>query len=118
MRLRAEVVDFVGLDLLDDPDQVGRVGEVAVMQNELAVVDMRVLVEMVDPVGVEQGRAAFDAVDGVAFLEQEFGEIGTILAGDAGDQCGFAHGAKDDEVSGNGIRSIANRVVPHGHALA
>ena len=70
MRLRAEVVDFVGLDLLDDPDQVGRVGQIAVVQNELAVVDMRILIQMVDAVGVEQGRTALDAVDGVAFLSR------------------------------------------------
>ena len=50
---------------------------------------MRVLIQMVDAFGVEQRGAAFDAVDGVAFLEQEFGEIGAVLAGDAGDECGF-----------------------------
>jgi hypothetical protein len=36
--LRGEVVDFVGLHLLDDADQAGRVGQVAVVQDEAAVV--------------------------------------------------------------------------------
>ncbi len=36
--------------------------------------------------------AADDAEDLVALLEQEFGEVGTVLAGDAGDDCAFGHG--------------------------
>jgi len=35
MALGAEVVDLIGLHLLDDPDQVGAVGEVAVVAGEL-----------------------------------------------------------------------------------
>jgi hypothetical protein len=89
--LRGEVIEFVGLNLLQDADQAGGVGQVAMMEDEPAVGLVRVLVEMVDPLGVEQGGAAFNAVDGVAFVQQEFGEIRAVLAGDAGDQCGFAH---------------------------
>jgi hypothetical protein len=91
--LGGEIVDLVGLGLLDDPDQVGRVGQVAVMQEEVRVLLVRVLVDMVDPLGVELARSALDAVDRVAFLEQEFGQILSVLAGDAGDECGLAHGA-------------------------
>src|SRR5947209_9240743 len=47
---------------------------------------------MVDPVGVEQRGPALDAMDGVALAEQEFGQVGAILAGDTGDECGFGHG--------------------------
>ena len=63
---RREVVDLVRLHLLDDADQVGRIGEVAVVQDEALVVDVRVLVEVVDAVGVEERRAALDAVHFVA----------------------------------------------------
>jgi len=66
--LRGEVVDFVGLDLLDDADQVGGVGEVAVVQVEAPVGFVRILVEVIDPLSVELGGAALDAVDGVAFF--------------------------------------------------
>ena len=31
--------------------------------------------------------AALDAVDFVALLEQQLGEVGAVLAGDAGDEC-------------------------------
>jgi len=42
---------------------------------------------MVDAVGVEERGAALDAVDLVALLEQELGEVRAVLAGDAGDEC-------------------------------
>ncbi len=66
--LRGEVVDFVGLNLLDDADEAGAVGEVAVVQDELAPGFVRVLIEVVDSVGVEQRGAAFDAVHFVALV--------------------------------------------------
>ncbi len=70
---RGEVVDLVGLHFLNDADQVGGVGQVAVVQLEALVVDVRVLVEVVDAVGVERRGAALDAVHFVAFGQQEFG---------------------------------------------
>jgi len=58
MALGAEVVDFIRLHLLDDPDQIGAVSEVAVVQREPGIELMRILIEMVDPLGVvrEAGR--------------------------------------------------------------
>ena len=89
--LRRQVVDLVGLHLLDDAHQAAGVGHVAVVQDEAAAGLVRILVEVVDPVGVEQRRAALDAVDLVALAEQELGEVGAVLAGDAGDQCCAFH---------------------------
>ena len=84
--LRAEVVDLVGLGFLHDADQIAGVGEVAVVQLEAGVFDVRVLVDVVHPLGVEQAGAALDAVHDIAFFEQEFGQVAAVLAGDAGDQ--------------------------------
>ena len=75
MAHRAEVVDLVGLGLLDDPHEVARVGEIAVVQFHPRVLDMRILIDMVDPLGVEQAAAALDAVHDIAFLEQELREV-------------------------------------------
>ena len=47
---------------------------------------MRVLKDMVDALCVEQGRAALDAMNLVALLKQEFGQIGSILSSDPGNQ--------------------------------
>ena len=50
MALSTEAVDLIRLDLLDDPDQIA-VSEVASEPIEVALV--RVLIEMIDPAGVE-----------------------------------------------------------------
>ena len=48
-----------------------------------------VLVQVVDALGVEERRTALDAVHLVALLQKKLGEIGPVLPGDAGDECGF-----------------------------
>ncbi len=103
--MRRQVVDLVRLHLLDDADQVGRVGQVAVMEDEIAVLHVRILVEMVDAVGVEEGGAALDAVDDIALLQQELGQIGAVLAGNAGDECDFCGHGKGPFFRGGQIRS-------------
>jgi hypothetical protein len=56
---------------------------------------------VIDTISVEKGRTALYTMHDIAFFEQEFCEVGAILAGDAGDQrdlgllgtwrCGFTH---------------------------
>jgi hypothetical protein len=86
VRLRAEVVDLVGLHLLDDVNERRGVGEIAVVQKEAWVRVVRILVDMVDAVGIEQRRSSLDAVDFIAFGEEKLGEVGSILAGNSCDQ--------------------------------
>jgi hypothetical protein len=54
-----QIVDFVGLDFLDQPYEVGTIGHIAIMQNEITVFDMGILVQMVNPIGIEQGGSPF-----------------------------------------------------------
>jgi hypothetical protein len=89
--LRSQIVDFVGLHLLDDADEAGRIGEVAVVQDEAAGFDMRVLIQMIDAIGVKERTAALDAVDFIAFIQQKFGQVSTVLTRDAGDERFFCH---------------------------
>ena len=51
---------------------------------------MRILVEVIDPGGVEAAGPAFDAMHGVALLQQKLRQVAAVLAGDAGDQRLFA----------------------------
>ncbi len=90
MGLGTEVVDLVGLQMVEQLHHLDGVGEVAVVEEEMHPVDVRIAVEVVDAAGVEGGGAADDPVDLVAFGEQQLGEVGTVLAGDAGDE-GFFH---------------------------
>ena len=85
MALGCQVVDLVGLHLLDHVDQAAGIGHIAVVQEKTAVGNVRVFVEMVDAFGVEQRAAALDAVHLVSLGEQELGKVGAILSGDAGD---------------------------------
>src|SRR5690606_6240034 len=52
---------------------------------------MWILVEVVHPLGVEQGGTSFQAMDNVSLFEQEIAQIGTVLAGDPGNKCYFFH---------------------------
>jgi hypothetical protein len=71
--LRSESVDLVRLHGLHDADQVGRVGQVAVVQDESAALLVRILVQVIDAIRVERGGAAHQAVNFVAFPQQELG---------------------------------------------
>ena len=89
MGLGAQVVDFIGLRFLNDANQVAGVGEVAVVQLEIGVFYVRILVNVIDPLGVEGTGTAFDAVHDVAFFQEELGQIGSVLACDTGDERSF-----------------------------
>ena len=89
MALRGEIVNLVGLHLLHDADQVRRIGQVAVIHEETHIRLMRVLIEMIDAVGIDERGAALDAVNDIALAEQEFGEKRAILTGDTGDERDF-----------------------------
>ena len=52
---------------------------------------VRVVVEVVDAIGVEEAGPALDAVHDVALVEQELGQVGAVLPGDAGDECRLRH---------------------------
>jgi len=90
--LRSKVIDLVGLEVVEEAREAGRVAEVAVVEEELHAVDVGVHVKMIDPLGVEGAGTADDAVNFVALGEEQFGEVGTVLAGDSGDKGLFTHG--------------------------
>ena len=54
MTLCGEVVDLIRLHLLDDADQIGCIGQITVMQVQAHTARMRVLVQMIDAVGIER----------------------------------------------------------------
>ena len=61
------------------------------MKNEPAIPFVGVLVKVIDPIRVEKGGAAFDAMYLVAFSQEEFGQVRSVLAGNARNQCHFVH---------------------------
>ena len=89
MRLGGQIVDLVRLNLLDDAQQARRVRHVAVVQHHLAVLLVRILVQVIYSIGIEERGAALDAVHLISLGEQKFRKIGTVLTRDAGDQRNF-----------------------------
>ena len=82
--LGAEVVDLVGAEIVEEGGERTAVGEVGVMEEEARAGLVDVLIDVVEPVGVQAGGTALQAVDLVAFGKEEFGEVRAILAGAAG----------------------------------
>ncbi len=71
VRLRPEIVDFVGLGDFENAAKASRISEIAVMEIKAATGLMGVLIDVVDATSVEAGTAADDAVDGVTFSEEK-----------------------------------------------
>ena len=82
MGLGRQIVDFIRLYLTDDANQAGGIGQVPVMEFDLPH-------KVVNAGSIGNGRPAGDAMDFVALFQKEFGKIGAVLAGNAGDQCFF-----------------------------
>ena len=56
------------------------------MQKHSHAVDVGIGVKMIDPRSVERAGAANDAVNFVPFLQQQIGQITSVLAGNAGNE--------------------------------
>jgi len=50
---------------------------------------MRILVDMIDTIGIERACSPDESVNLIAFVQQEFCQIRAVLAGDASDKCSF-----------------------------
>jgi hypothetical protein len=88
MALGRQIVNLVRLGFLDDADQVGRIGQIPVVHHKPDVFFVQVPVEMIHTTGVEGGRPALDAVHQVILPQQQFSQVGAVLTGDAGNECG------------------------------
>ena len=90
MALRGKVVDFVRLYLLHEANEVGRVRQVTIVEMKPLVLDMRILIDVLDPSRVKRGRTPLHAMDDIALFQQESRKIGSVLSGDASYQCNLA----------------------------
>jgi len=79
-RLRGQIIDFLRPVLFQDVDERNLVAQVAGNQ-------LQPVLNVADAVEVKRAGAAHHADDAVAAVEEELGQIGTILAGDTGNQC-------------------------------
>ena len=52
MRLHAEVVDLIGLNFRWDAGQIRVIRQIPIMELELSMIAVRILIDVVDPLGV------------------------------------------------------------------
>jgi hypothetical protein len=63
-----------------------RVSQFAVVQDKAATGNVRIFIEMIDAIGIKERSATLYAVHLVTFLQQELGEVCSILSGNTGDE--------------------------------
>ena len=64
------------------------VAQIAVVRLDEGALDVWIQENVVHPCCIENGRKAFDPMNGVAFVQQDFGQIAAVLSGNAGCQSG------------------------------
>jgi hypothetical protein len=85
------MVHFLGLEVIDEIGDLFAVHEVAIVQEEAGSRVVGILIDMIDAVRVEGARTPHEAVDFIAFREEEFGQIGTVLTSDTRDEGALWH---------------------------
>jgi hypothetical protein len=73
------------MNFFNQPVKVAGVGEIPVMQKHFYAGFMPVFVEVIDTIRIEGAGPADNAVNLVAFIEQQLGQIRSVLSGDPGD---------------------------------
>src|SRR5690242_2322613 len=89
MALRPQIINLVRLDRPDQPRQSAGVGQVAVVQNETISLRMQILVYRLQSARIERTGPPNNPVDLVSFGQEQFRQVGTILAGNPSDQSPF-----------------------------
>lgn len=81
------------------------------MEEEAGVGVVGIAVNVFDAIGVEGAGSADDAVNKISFGEQEFGQIGTILASDAGNQRFFRGGVFHRSLFRRNVSATAKKLI-------
>jgi hypothetical protein len=89
MALGGKMIDLIRLNIVDKITQLPTVIQVSVMEEELLARDVRIAVDVIDPVGVEGARSPDQSMDFTPFGKKQLGQIRTILSGNAGNQGAF-----------------------------
>jgi hypothetical protein len=66
MALRAKIIDFIRLQLVEELHESDGISQVPVMQEQVYPIHVRILIEMINPRGVKGAGSSDDSVDFVA----------------------------------------------------
>jgi len=83
--LSREIVDLVGLHALQYLAQYRAIRKVAIVQRQVGAALMRIVIDVVDALGVERAGSAKDTMHLITLAQQQFAEVGAVLASDSSD---------------------------------
>ena len=72
----------------------GRIAHIAIVEEHLHAIDVRVLVEMVNALRIETRRATDNAVHFIPLVQEKFSQVATVLSGDARNECLLCHDSR------------------------
>jgi len=107
MTHRTQIIYLIRLNLLNDPCKIHRIRKIAIMKNKPLVFNMRILVDVINTLRIENRRPSLDPMNNISFLQQVLRKISTILSGGACYEGGFPHlfqGFRVSEFQGCGLR--------------
>ena len=87
MRLPCQMIELVRLHFADNSSNRGGVVQIGIVQEQTLVVDVFVNIQMLESRPFHGAGTPDEAVDFVAFFQQQFGQVRTVLTGDTGNEC-------------------------------
>jgi hypothetical protein len=85
MALGTQMVDFIGLKAVKQPHQTRRVGEIGKVQKQPRLALVPIWKDAIDAGSIETAGPALNAMNHIAFIQQKFSQVGSILTGDSCD---------------------------------
>src|SRR5207247_9003721 len=89
--LGRQIVDFVRLNLSDQPGQRAGVAQIAIMQKQPGAPRMRVVVNRIQAPSIESAGPPNNAVHFVSFGQQQLRQVGPVRSGNSGNERFLSH---------------------------
>src|SRR5205085_2908950 len=84
MALAGEMINLRRTHLGENAAERGPIGEIAIMEKETLVIDVFIAAQMLDARAEKIACSPNDSMNGIAFFQQQLGQIRAVLTSDAG----------------------------------
>jgi hypothetical protein len=65
--------DFIRLDIVNQMSQLARIGKISMVKEQLGLGFVRILVDVLDSVGIEGAGSAYQSMYLIALMQKKFG---------------------------------------------
>src|SRR5947199_2392831 len=89
MALPGEMIQLCRANIAENSTQGRAIGEIAIVEKQASTVNFFIAPQMLDARSQQIARAPHDSMHSVIFLQEQFRQIGTVLASDSGNQGNF-----------------------------